>query len=90
MEHSRHLKRYKSRGRPHDPFRVRRRFWELPLASRKRAALTGFIIGVLLGSVFGATMTFLPRASNTPSATLDINESTGKTQIHLQGKPDIK
>jgi hypothetical protein len=35
-------------------------------------------------------MAVLPQSNNAPSATLDVNEATGKTQIHLQGKPNIK
>ena len=90
MEQSRRLRRRKSHRRKQDPFRVRRRFWELPLASRKRSAIIGFIIGLVLGCLLGATLTFLPRAGNAPAAGVDVNERTGKTQIHLQGQPDIK
>jgi len=69
---------------------MRRRFWDLQLFSRRRSALSGFVVGLVLGCLVGATMILLPRASNAPNATLGVNEETGKTQIHLQGKPDIK
>lgn len=90
MEQSKRLRRHKSHRRKQDPFRVRGRFWELQLASRKRSAVIGLIIGFILGCLVGATLTFLPRAGNGPATTLDVNETTGKTQIHLQGQPDIK
>jgi ABC-type nitrate/sulfonate/bicarbonate transport system permease component len=69
---------------------VRRHFWDLQSASRRRTSLTGFIIGLVLGCLVGGIMAVLPQSNNAPSATLDVNEATGKTQIHLQGKPNIK
>lgn len=91
MDESRHtFRRHKSRRHPHDLFRVRRLFYNLQSASRRRTALTGFILGLVLGCLVGGIMTLLPRGANAPAATLDVNEATGKTQIHLQGKPNIK
>ena len=89
-ESKRTARRHKSHRRPHDLFRVRRHFWDLQSASRRRTSLTGFIIGLVLGCLVGGIMAVLPQSNSAPSATLDVNEATGKTQIHLQGKPNIK
>ncbi len=89
-ESKRTVRRQKSRRRLPDLFRVLQHFWDLQSASRRRTAITGFIIGLVLGCLAGGIMALLPQGNNAPSATLDVNEATGKTQIHLQGKPNIK
>src|SRR5947208_1199165 len=60
MDELKHLKRRKSRRQHEDLFRVRRRFWDVQLATSKRTAVTGFTIGLALGCILGGTMTFLP------------------------------
>jgi hypothetical protein len=62
----------------------------LQTASRRQTAVFGLVVGLLLGCLVGLAVTLVPRPNAAPSATLNVNETTGKTQLHLQGKPDIK
>jgi len=58
----------------------------------RTTAFLGFFIGVALGCFFGAVMTVLPEGSSSkeqPTA-LSVNERTGKPQLHIKGKPEIK
>ena len=58
--------------------------------------MIGCLIGLTLGILSGALMTWLlPTDAVQPaSKSVDIgesvNERTGKPQVHLQGKPEIK
>lgn len=57
----------------------------------RKTALVGFAIGLTLGCLFGAVMGFLPgRDEGKPKTTLSVNESTGKPQLHVRGKPEIR
>ena len=61
-----------------------------------RTALIAGLIGLALGMLFGATTTWLlpNSAVRTQADSFDmvesINQRTGKPQVHLQGKPEIK
>lgn len=61
-----------------------------------RTSLMGGLIGVVLGFLCGAIMTWLlPTNAGGPDTdsvnmTESVDQSTGKPQIHLQGKPPIK
>jgi len=56
--------------------------------------MLGFCIGVTLGCVSGLIAGFFPvgpsGSERKPQAMLSVNQSTGKPQIHIQGKPEIK
>ena len=58
----------------------------------RKTAFQGFFIGVALGCLFGAVMAVLPErgSSKGQPATLSVNERTGKPQLHIKGKPEIK
>jgi hypothetical protein len=58
----------------------------------RKTAFQGFFIGVALGGLFGTVMAVLPErgSSKEQSATLSVNERTGKPQLHIKGKPEIK
>ena len=58
----------------------------------RKTAFQGFFIGVALGCLFGAVMAVLPErgSSKEQPATLSVNERTGKPQLHITGKPEIK
>ena len=58
---------------------------------RKTASL-GFFIGVALGCLFGAAIPVLPKegSSKEQPVALSVNERTGKPQLHIKGKPEIK
>jgi len=57
----------------------------------RRTALIGFLIGMTLGCLFGAVMSLLPgRDEGRQKTTLSVNEVSGKPQLHVQGKPEIK
>ena len=58
----------------------------------RKTAFQGFFIGVALGCLFGTVMAVLPEtgSSKEQSATLSVNERTGKPQLHIKGKPEIK
>jgi hypothetical protein len=53
--------------------------------------LIGFVIGMTLGCLFGAVMSLMPgHDEGRQKATLSVNEVSGKPQIHVRGKPEIK
>ncbi|MGI8890227.1 MAG: hypothetical protein ACR2G0_05510 [Chthoniobacterales bacterium] len=58
----------------------------------KRTALLGFAIGVTLGCLFGAIMNVVPDGADEKEkpAMLGVNQNTGKAQLHIKGKPEIK
>jgi hypothetical protein len=57
----------------------------------RKTAFLGFFIGVAVGCLFGAVMAVLPEAgSKEQPAALSVNERTGKPQLHIKGKPEIK
>lgn len=57
----------------------------------RKTALIGFLIGTTLGCLFGAVLGFLPsREENRQGATLSVNQATGRPQLHIKGKPEIK
>jgi hypothetical protein len=58
----------------------------------RKTALLGFFIGVTLGCLFGAVMGVLPSGggSNEQPEMLSVNQNTGKPQLHIKGKPEIK
>lgn len=58
----------------------------------KKTALLGFIIGVTLGCLFGAVMDVTPSSggSKEQPEMLSVNARTGKPQLHIKGKPEIK
>ena len=57
----------------------------------RRTAIIGFLIGVTLGCLCGAMLSFLPdREENRQGATLSVNPITGRPQLHIKGKPEIK
>ncbi len=57
---------------------------------RKIASL-GFVLGVVLGCLFGVVIGALPDSgqSDQPEM-LSVNARTGKPQLHIKGKPEIK
>jgi len=58
----------------------------------RKTAFLGFFIGVALGCLFGGVMAVLPEGSSSKEqpAALSVNERTGKPQLHIKGKPEIK
>ena len=57
----------------------------------RKTAFLGFFIGVALGCLFGAMMGVLPNGgSNDQPEMLSVNQNTGKPQLHIKGKPEIK
>jgi hypothetical protein len=57
----------------------------------RRTALIGFVIGLILGCLCGAALSFLPgREENRQGATLSVNPITGRPQLHIKGKAEIK
>ena len=57
----------------------------------RRTALIGFVIGLFLGSLCDAVLSFLPaREENRQGATLSVNPITGRPQLHIKGTPEIK
>ena len=58
----------------------------------RKTAFLGFFIGVALGCLFGAVMAVLPEGDSSKGqpAALSVNERTGKPQLHMKGKPEIK
>ena len=58
----------------------------------RKTAFLGFFIGVALGCLFGAVMGFLPDrgGSNEQPEMLSVYQNTGKPQLHIKGKPEIK
>lgn len=63
----------------------------MQLSGTRRTALLGFLIGVTLGCLFGVVVGGLPNRSdkNEPEM-LSVNQNTGKPQLHIKGKPEIK
>jgi hypothetical protein len=66
--------------------------FRLPLFFSSFSPFQGFFIGVALGCLFGAVMAALPErgSSKGQPTTLSVNERTGKPQLHIKGKPEIK
>jgi hypothetical protein len=58
----------------------------------KKTALLGFSVGVVLGCLFGALVGIFPGGSQSTGEPemLSVNQSTGKPQLHIKGKPEIK
>lgn len=57
----------------------------------RKTALLGFFSGVVLGCLFGAVMGGAPGGSDRPQQEmLSVNQNTGKPQLHIKGKPEIK
>ncbi len=57
----------------------------------RKTALIGFLIGMTLGCLCGAVLSLLPgREETRQGATLSVNEITGRPQLHIKGKPEIK
>ena len=57
----------------------------------RKTALLGFFIGVVLGCLFGAVMGVIPEGSDSQQPEmLSVNARTGKPQLHIKGKPEIK
>ena len=52
--------------------------------------MIGFLIGVALGCLFGAMMRSPGTAESEEPFGLSVNQQTGKPQIHVKGKPEIK
>ena len=57
----------------------------------RKTALIGFVIGVVLGCLFGAVMGVIPGGAPVEQQEmLSVNATTGKPQLHIKGKPEIK
>ncbi len=57
----------------------------------RKTALLGFFSGVVLGCLFGAVMGVSPGGADRPQQEmLSVNANTGKPQLHIKGKPEIK
>ena len=58
----------------------------------RKTAFLGFFIGIALGCLFGAVMAVLPEGggSKEQPSILSVNERTGKPQLHIKGKPEIR
>jgi hypothetical protein len=57
----------------------------------RKTAMIAFVVGMTLGCLFGAAMSFLPgRNEDKQRATLSVNQATGKPQLHVKGKPEIE
>ena len=57
----------------------------------RKTAFLGFFIGVALGCLFGAVMGVLPGGGGKEQTEmLSVNQNTGKPQLHIKGKPEIK
>ncbi|MDQ3199083.1 MAG: hypothetical protein M3Q46_07850 [Verrucomicrobiota bacterium] len=59
----------------------------------RKTAVIGFAIGVVLGCLFGAVMGVMPIGSTEEPhqrEMLSVNANTGKPQLHIKGKPEIK
>ena len=83
--------RIKKRRQHEKLFTVRRSFWDLRIASPRKIALFGFIIGIALGCLLGATLGMLPRGTGShEQEMLSVDQATGKPHLHIKGKPEIK
>ena len=61
------------------------------ISPMRKTALLAFAIGMALGCLFGAAMGFLPKQDEgLQRATLSVNQVSGRPQIHIRGKPEIK
>jgi hypothetical protein len=56
----------------------------------RKTALLGFLSGVVLGCLFGAVMGIGPGRDQPQQEMLSVNANTGKPQLHIKGKPEIK
>jgi hypothetical protein len=76
---------------PENVFRLHSQPWRAQASRVRRTALIGFFIGVALGCLFGAMMRVPPSGvdSKRPYG-LSVNQQTGKPQLHVKGKPEIK
>lgn len=82
---------HRSPGEATDPLATADRYGNAPRSGMRRTALTGFLVGVALGCLFGAMMSAIPRRTNkSQSEMLSVNQRTGKPQLHIKGKPEIK
>ena len=53
--------------------------------------MLGFCSGILLGCLFGAVMRTGSAENDRPQQEmLGVNPNTGKPQLHIKGKPEIK
>ena len=60
-------------------------------SAMRKTAWLGFFIGVVLGCLFGAVMGVAPGGDDRPQQEmLSVNANTGKPQLHIKGKPEIK
>ena len=83
--------RIKTRKKHTDLVQVRRPFWNAAVASTRRTAFAAFCAGAFLGCLFGVITTLVPGGRKTrESDILSVNERTGKSQLHVTGKPEIK
>ncbi len=63
----------------------------LPTSGMRKTALLGFFSGVVLGCLFGAVMGVSSGGNDRPQEEmLGVNPNTGKPQLHIKGKPEIK
>jgi hypothetical protein len=56
----------------------------------RKTALIAFVVGMTLGCLFGAAISFPGRDESKQRATLSVNQATGKPQLHVKGKPEIE
>ena len=57
----------------------------------RKTALVGFLFGVVLGCLFGTITGMFPGGvGNEQPEMLSVNQRTGKAQLHIKGKPEIK
>jgi len=57
----------------------------------RKTALVGFLLGVAPGCLFGTIMGVFPGGlSDEQPQMLSVNQRTGKSQLHIKGKPEIK
>ena len=82
--------RIKSRRKNRDASPIRQFFWKPGISSTQRTALAGFLVGVALGCLFGAILTLAPGGQKPREPTMSVNQDTGKSQLHIKGKPEIK
>ncbi len=56
----------------------------------RKKAIIGSVLGVTLGCLVGALTEFRPTtATDQKPYVLSVNQSTGKPQLHVKGKPEI-
>ena len=62
-----------------------------PPSGVRKTAILGFCSGILLGCLFGAVMRTGSAENGRPQQEmLGVNPNTGKPQLHIKGKPEIK